>query len=88
MTSTRAPMGRRSYRAPGPEAAARRWLTSAPVATSTKGPGGAPEGQVGAGGPRRRKVGRYKTAEESGRYTPPIPKSVRQQPAVVRGLSS
>ena len=46
-----------------------------------------PQGQV-----RRRaraaKGGRYTTAEESGRYTPPIPKSVRQQPAVVRARSS
>jgi hypothetical protein len=25
-------------------------------------------------------VGRYKTAEETGRYTPPIPKSVRRSP--------
>ena len=37
------------------------------------------EGQV-RHGPRRSKVGRYKTAEESGRYTAPIPKSVRHSP--------
>ena len=37
------------------------------------------EGQVGHG-PTTSKVGRYKTAEESGRYTAPIPKSVRHSP--------
>jgi hypothetical protein len=33
-----------------------------------------------AGGRTTAKVGRYKTAEESGRYTAPIPKSVRHSP--------
>ena len=55
------------------------WLTSVPVATSTKGPGGASRKGKSATG-RASKVGRYKTAEESGRYTAPIPKSVRRSP--------
>ena len=38
------------------------------------------EGQVRLRADRRLKVGRYKTAEESGRYTAPIPKSVRHSP--------
>ena len=38
------------------------------------------EGQVGRGPDLASKVGRYKTAEESGRYTAPIPKSVRHSP--------
>jgi len=50
-----------------------------PVATSTKGPGGASRKGKSASG-RASKVGRYKTAEESGRYTAPIPKSVRHSP--------
>jgi len=50
-----------------------------PVATSTKGPGGASRKGKSAAG-RASKVGRYKTAEESGRYTAPIPKSVRHSP--------
>jgi hypothetical protein len=59
----------------------RRWLTSAPVATSTKGPGGASKkGKSASGRTSASKVGRYKTAEESGRYTAPIPKSVRHSP--------
>jgi Cell division protein CrgA len=55
------------------------WLTSDLVATSTKGPGGASRKGKSASG-RASKVGRYKTAEESGRYTAPIPKSVRHSP--------
>ena len=52
-----------------------------PVATSTKGPGRQlAQGQVGLGPHHGSKVGRYKTAEESGRYTAPIPKSVRHSP--------
>jgi hypothetical protein len=59
----------------------RRWLTSDPVATSTKGPGGASKkGKSASGRTAASKVGRYKTAEESGRYTAPIPKSVRHSP--------
>jgi hypothetical protein len=53
------------------------------VATSTKGkgPGGASRKGKSAGGRvAASKVGRYKTAEESGRYTAPIPKSVRHSP--------
>jgi len=34
----------------------------------------------GTPGRRGSKVGRYTPAEESGRYTPPIPKSVRRSP--------
>ncbi len=49
------------------------------MATSTKGPGGASRRGRSASG-RAAKVGRYKTAEESGRYTAPIPRSVRQSP--------
>jgi hypothetical protein len=53
------------------------------------GPGGAQrkgrsaEGRATAKGTPPKsgsKVGRYKTAEESGRYTPPVPKSVRRSP--------
>ena len=52
------------------------------MATSTKGPGGASKkGKSAAGRTSTSKVGRYKTAEESGRYTAPIPKSVRRSPA-------
>jgi hypothetical protein len=52
------------------------------VATNTKsGPGGASRKGKSAAGRTGPKVGRYKTAEESGRYTPPIPKSVRKSPA-------
>jgi hypothetical protein len=52
------------------------------VATKTKsGPGGASRKGKSAGGRTSAKVGRYKTAEETGRYTPPIPKSVRRSPA-------
>ena len=51
------------------------------MATSTKGPGGASKkGKSAAGRTSTSKVGRYKTAEESGRYTAPIPKSVRHSP--------
>jgi hypothetical protein len=50
------------------------------VATSTKGPGGASKKGKSSGGRTTAKVGRYKTAEESGRYTAPIPKSVRHSP--------
>ena len=52
------------------------------MATNTKsGPGGASRKGKSAAGRSVSKVGRYKTAEESGRYTPPIPKSVRKSPA-------
>jgi hypothetical protein len=51
------------------------------VATKTKsGPGGASRKGKSAAGRTSSKVGRYTTAEESGRYTPPIPKSVRRSP--------
>jgi len=51
------------------------------VALKTKsGPGGASRKGKSASGRTSSKVGRYKTAEESGRYTPPIPKSVRRSP--------
>ena len=49
------------------------------MATSTKGPGGASRKGKSASG-RASKVGRYKSPEESGRYTAPIPKSVRHSP--------
>jgi hypothetical protein len=56
------------------------------VATKTKpGPGGASrKGKSTAGRTTTKgtsKVGRPSTAEESGRYTRPIPKSVRKSPA-------
>jgi hypothetical protein len=53
------------------------------VATKTKtGPGGpSRKGKSAGGRTTASKVGRYKTAEESGRYTAPIPKSVRRSPA-------
>src|SRR5271170_5043075 len=53
------------------------------------GPGGAQrkgrsaEGRVTTKGtpPRtNQKIGRYKTAQETGRYTPPTPRSVRRSP--------
>jgi hypothetical protein len=51
------------------------------VAAKTKtGPGGASRKGKSAGGRTSSKVGRPSTAEESGRYTPPIPKSVRRSP--------
>ena len=51
------------------------------VATKTKGPGGASrKGKSASGRVSTSKVGRYKTAEESGRYTAPIPKNVRHSP--------
>ena len=51
------------------------------MATKTNsGPGGASR-KGKSSGRTTSKVGRYKTAEESGRYTPPIPKSVRKSPA-------
>ena len=55
-----------------------------PMATKHQaGPGGAAqEGQVGRAGRDHRRSA-VKSAEESGRYTPPIPKSVTTQPAVV-----
>ncbi len=65
------------------------WLTSLAMSPKAKtGPGGAQrkgrsaEGRVTRpGGPRANaKVGRYKTAEESGRYTPPVPRNVRHSP--------
>ena len=50
------------------------------MATKTKsGPGGASR-KGKSTGRATSKVGRYTTAEESGRYTPPIPKSVRKSP--------
>src|ERR1700691_3754502 len=76
-------MAPRWYRRPlglPPGVPGRRWLTSHPVATSTKGPGGGSRKGKSAGGRTTAKVGRYKTAEESGRYTAPIPKSVRHSP--------
>ena len=54
-------------------------LTSQPVATGTRGPGGASRKGKSASG-RTSKVGRYTSAEESGRYTAPIPKNVRHSP--------
>ena len=66
------------------------------MATKTKsGPGGASRKGKSAGGRSTSKgstskVGRPSTAEESGRYTRPIPKSVRRSPpwygALVLGL--
>jgi Cell division protein CrgA len=51
------------------------------VATNTKtGPGGASRKGKSATGRSTSKVGRPSTAEESGRYTRPIPKSVRRSP--------
>ncbi len=50
------------------------------AATSTKGPGGASRKGKSSQGRTTSKVGRYKTPEESGRYTAPIPKSVRHSP--------
>ena len=53
------------------------------------GPGGAQRKGRSAGGrvttkgtpPRtNQKIGRYKTAQETGRYTPPTPRSVRRSP--------
>ena len=58
------------------------WLSSALVATNTKqGPGGSSRKGKSAGGrATASKVGKYKTAEESGRYTAPIPKNVKRSP--------
>jgi len=51
------------------------------VATKTKpGPGGASRKGRSTAGRTTSKVGRPSTAEESGRYTRPIPKSVRRSP--------
>jgi hypothetical protein len=50
------------------------------MATSTKGPGGASKRGRSASGRTTSKVGRYKSPEESGRYTAPIPKNVRHSP--------
>ena len=50
------------------------------MATSTKGPGGASKKGKSSSGRTTSKIGRYKTAEESGRYTAPIPKNVRHSP--------
>jgi cell division protein CrgA len=44
------------------------------------GPGKASNKGKSAGGRTTSKVGRPSTAQESGRYTPPIPKSVRRSP--------
>ena len=57
------------------------------MALKTKsGPGGASRKGKSASGRTSSKVGRYKTAEESGRYTPPIPKSVRRSPPWYGGV--
>jgi hypothetical protein len=70
------------------------------MATKTgSGPGGADRrgksasGRVSAKGSPQRpgsKIGRYKTAEESGRYTRPIPRTIRHSPrwygATILGL--
>jgi Cell division protein CrgA len=50
------------------------------AAKTRPGPGGASRKGKSAGGRSTSKVGRPSTAEESGRYTPPIPKSVRRSP--------
>ena len=51
------------------------------MATKTQGPGGASrKGRSASGRTSTSKVGRYKSPEESGRYTAPIPKSVRHSP--------
>ena len=50
------------------------------MATRTKGPGGASRKGKSSGGRTTSKIGRYKTPEESGRYTAPIPKNVRHSP--------
>ena len=51
------------------------------MATKTKpGPGGASRKGRSTAGRTTSKVGRPSTAEESGRYTRPIPKSVRRSP--------
>ena len=51
------------------------------MATKTKpGPGGASRKGKSTAGRTTSKVGRPSTAEESGRYTRPIPKSVRRSP--------
>ncbi len=50
------------------------------MATKTNsGPGGASRKGASASG-RAAKVGRYKSAVETGKYTPPIPKSVKRSP--------
>ena len=50
------------------------------MATKTKsGPGGASRKGASASG-RAAKVGRYKSAVETGKYTPPVPKSVKRSP--------
>jgi hypothetical protein len=61
------------------------WLSSWPMAAKTNtGPGRAQrkgksaEGRTTAKGTSR--VGRYTSPEESGRYTPPIPKDARRSP--------
>jgi hypothetical protein len=51
-----------------------------PGGASRKGPGGASRKGKSAAGRSTSKVGRPSTAEESGRYTRPIPKSVRRSP--------
>ena len=71
-------MGPASYRAARSDPAALANLGS--VATKTKGPGGASRKGKSAYGRSTSKVGRYKSPEESGRYTAPIPKSVRHSP--------
>jgi hypothetical protein len=51
------------------------------VAAKTKqGPGGASRKGKSAAGRSTSKVGRPSSAEESGRYTAPIPRSVRRSP--------
>ena len=58
------------------------------MATNTKsGPGGSSRKGKSAGGRvTASKVGRYTSAEESGRYTKPIPKSVRRSPKWYGGV--
>ena len=50
------------------------------MATSTKGPGGASRKGKSASGARRQGRAATRRPEESGRYTAPIPKSVRHSP--------
>ncbi len=56
------------------------------AAKTRPGPGGASRKGKSAGGRSTSKVGRPSTAEESGRYTPPIPKSVRRSPPWYGGV--
>ena len=56
------------------------------AAKTRPGPGGASRKGKSAGGRSTSKVGRPSTAEESGRYTAPIPKSVRRSPPWYGGV--